>query len=122
MKLGHAKAFYFLANLYLSDKGGIKVDSLVRAWFLLQSKVNAGAAYNFVWAMTVLVSKQKDEQKYQKFTALIRYAAERGSYYAQYEIGQMYQKGSYNITRDVNNALKWYQKAALQGHINQSIK
>lgn len=45
---------------------------------------------------------------------VIRSAAERGDARSQYELGRAYEDG-FGLKRDVNEAVKWYEKAAGQG-------
>ena len=36
---------------------------------------------------------------------------------AQYNLGEMYERGGYGVTQDYEKAAQWYQKAADQGDI-----
>ncbi len=43
------------------------------------------------------------------------YAAEQGHAYAQFTVGLMYENGD-GVSKDIDEARKWYRKAADQGH------
>lgn len=47
--------------------------------------------------------------------------AQQGDAQAQYELGQLYENGS-GIYANSNEAIKWYQKAALQGHLDAQYR
>ncbi len=47
--------------------------------------------------------------------------AEKGNPDAQYDIGEMYEKGS-GVQTDVKKAFSWYEKSANQGHVKAQFK
>lgn len=47
--------------------------------------------------------------------------AERGNVEAQYDVGEMYEKGS-GVATDIKKAFAWYEKSAEQGHIKAQFK
>jgi TPR repeat protein len=52
---------------------------------------------------------------------VFRPLAESGNKDAQYHLGYMYQTGT-GVTKNESEALRWYEKAAKQGHNSASIQ
>jgi len=77
---------------------------------LLSSPVLAGDDFFNGW-----IALEKKE--YAKALELLSGPAEQGHAQAQYFLGMMYDKG-YGVTEDDQTAIKWYRKAAEQGHID----
>ncbi len=56
------------------------------------------------------------EQNAEQFIAKLRHRAEQGDVQAQWELGFFHWRGLYFLPKDDAEAVKWYRKAAEQGH------
>lgn len=113
---GNAFAQYSLANLYAIGFGVSKYDKQAELDWMRKA-----AAQGYQAAEVELMIHQisgfgiaKDPRK--GLDALTK-AAERGSAYAQFKLGQMYLVGSPDVSKDEALAIRWLQAASGQGDV-----
>lgn len=76
-------------------------------------KGNVAARYQL--SLVLSINAQNDAERELAGT-LLRSAAELGHPHAQFDLGQRYEKGN-GVKADMEEALRWYQKAAAQGDV-----
>jgi len=81
-----------------------------RAAAVAASKGDAGARYQ----LSMLVGPKPDPGR---ALVLLRSAADLGLAHAQFEMGRSYEKGLNGATVDIEEAMRWYRKAADQGDV-----
>ena len=67
--------------------------------------------------VTVLIISALTQTVFADDIQEIRKSAEQGNAQAQYNLGVCYAKGN-GVTKDYAEAVKWFRKAAVQGHQN----
>lgn len=72
-------------------------------------------AAKFQLSMLIARSAKTDADR-EHADALLRDAADRGYPHAQYVLGGRYEHGT-GVKADIDEAFRWYQKAAAQGHV-----
>src|SRR6266496_1792319 len=89
----------------------------------LKPNNHAGMKANWVkWVLLLLfggaVFQWPDQQSEadRKLLADIRGESEKGDAQAQFELGEANWSGNFGVTRNYMEAVKWYRKAAEQGH------
>jgi serine/threonine protein kinase len=112
---GHAKAQFFLGEMYEHGTGVTKdVPKAVEWYHKAAEQGNADAQYT-------LGTKYRNGKDIAKNEAQaiewFRKAAEQENTQAQYALGRMYEYGE-GVAKDVPNAVEWYRKAADHLHGN----
>ena len=102
-KQGHIEAQYRLGQAYVNDRDYEEA----KKWLLKAAeKGHTNAQYELAGLLGLTV-EQKAEWTYK--------AAIKGHVEAQFSLGRYYLSG-FGVTKDVNEAVKWYRKAAEQGY------
>jgi len=106
---GDAKAQYELGYLYVNDRN---YDEAMK-WYLKSAKQQYAPAQAGVgWLYYIKDTQESDKKAVEWF----RLAVEQNNADGQYLLGLMYAKGRGGLPKDSQEAERWYQRAADQGH------
>lgn len=89
--------------------------------------MNTTAAFRIIPAMAIVLMTVapayafQDDYVWQERFKTQSALADKGNADAQYDIGEMYEKGS-GVATDVKKAFHWFEKAAAQGHVKAQFK
>lgn len=116
---GSAKSQLNLGKMLLEGKAGAAVDaesSRVQGLQWIAKSADQGLSEaQLSYGKVLYFGDHGQPQDYKKAMIYLKPAAESGMAEAQNMLGSMYECGS-GIPIDETSALKWYRKAALQGH------
>lgn len=111
---GNVSAQHRLGEMH-RDGLGVAVDFVAsRKWF--EQASSQGNTDSQVSIAAMYAQGQGVAQSMSGAAEWYRMAAERGNMHGQYELGEMYRSGGGGFFIDNDQALKWFQKAATQGH------
>jgi TonB family protein len=82
---------------------------------LATAAANGGLDARFQLSL-MLTRRAKTDDERNRATLVLRDAAERGHPMAQFHLGRRYELGN-GVSVDVEEALRWYEKAAAQGNV-----
>jgi len=131
VKKNYTKALEYLRKAV--DQGHINAHSILGSYYLKGDGVKRNYTKALEYLQKAAEHDDKDAKYYlgvcyyngngvkmdkNKASVLFHESAEKGNMDAQYDLGVYYIKGSkdLNIHKDRDKALKWYRKAAQQGH------
>ena len=99
------------------------IPSIVFTIILFSLPANAQSPYNAHVIQPSLQLAANEAQTENLPAAVVWYLelAERGDKDAQYNLGSIYETG-FGVNVDMKEAVKWYNKAALQGHQVSQLK
>jgi len=105
---GHKRAKQVVAQLSSTDTGGASTGASGTSTGSVQATFDRGFK----------LLKRKD---YKEAAQLFGKAAEQGNADAQYNLGELYNKGR-GVKRNKKTAQKWYEAAAEQGHVKAKYR
>ena len=112
---GVAKAQHNIGILYYGGKGVPKDFDMAQLWFRnAAAQGHAGAQFNLAAMMDF--GEGPVGSNFQ-IVELYRKAAEQGHDSAQYNLGMIYYDGERGVYQSARTAAKWFEKAAMQGHL-----
>jgi len=109
---GDAEAQYNLGNAYVNGLGVVVDENEAMKWFQKAEANGYDAARDKLEALRRLAEIRESEKA---VISEIVSKAESGSVDAQILLAQMYEEGK-GVMKDQENALRWYRRAADQGH------
>ena len=120
---GHAQAKERLYSFYseelegLAEKGHMEAQLAVGNHYLYANKVKKNTAEAAKWYNRAAFqgSEKAKQQLFSFYNDELKAHAENGYADAQYAMGQCYQY-AYEVSHSYSDAMKWYLKAANQGH------
>ena len=113
---GYANAQYNLGCCYTFGRGVNKDYVEAVKWYRKAVERGCVEAEAKVNAIEQELRDQKERQKTEREFAALYRAAERGDAESQFNLAESYYNGI-NVTQSRDNAIKWYRKAAEQGHL-----
>jgi len=110
-----AEAQYSIGVLYYFGKGFPKDFYIAQLWFRkAAAQGHAEAQFNLAAMMDFGEGPVGSDHQ---IVELYRKAAEQGVDVAQYNLGMIYDDGALGVRKSVTTAVKWFEKAAMQGHL-----
>jgi len=113
---GNAEAQVNIGSLYLHGQGVPKDESEAVRWYRRAADQGNSDAQRALLQIQTVHDESERVQKEVERVQTIYTNALQGNADAQFTLGSMYQQGE-GITKDPTEGMKWYRKAAEQGHV-----
>ncbi len=112
---GFAKAQFNIGILYYGGEGVSKDFYMAQLWFRkAAAQGHADAQFNLAAMMNFGEGPVGSDRQ---IVELYRKSAEQGYASAQFNLGKIYDDGLLGVRKSVTTAAKWFEKAAMQGHL-----
>lgn len=118
---GDSNAAAIISKMYLKGQGVKQNDALALDWQHVADRLESIARLTFAGTKTDADFKEICHMRanptiLENVTAACTKLAEKGDQEAQYQLAHFYDTGHYGLLRSEKDAVKWYRKAAENGH------
>jgi TPR repeat protein len=118
---GYGPAQLTLGKMYLTGSSGVPIDAEEGARWFRMAMEGGDREAELAYA-TMLATGNGVPRDDEAARAIFERAAERGDPGAQWSLGVLHEEGRGGLVKDLREAMKWWRKAAKQGHALSQAK